>query len=165
MTSVVHASVLGDLEESRTSFLHDERAGREERNSTLNPTSEMLHPYACSGPHTLSNRHRVAPVTTWDCTSRVSTKTTCSFEHACWRLVKGTQHEIPAARQVQEGSRFLNPTSAMSHPKCVFSPTHTLPNPCAGKVFAVEMHHKSVDQACPSDNVGSKVKSFDKRAC
>merc|ERR1719396_295891 len=44
----------------------------------------------------------------------------------------------------------------------VFMPTHTTANPCVGKVFTVEMHHKRVDQAQPGDNVGMNVKNLDK---
>merc|ERR1711865_206482 len=47
--------------------------------------------------------------------------------------------------------------------ECVFLPTHTVANPCVGKVFTVEMHHKRVDQAKPGDNVGMNVKSLDKQ--
>merc|ERR1711953_960284 len=44
----------------------------------------------------------------------------------------------------------------------IFLPTHTTANPCVGKVFTVEMHHKRVDQALPGDNVGMNVKNLDK---
>jgi len=44
----------------------------------------------------------------------------------------------------------------------VFMPTHTAANPCTGKVFTVEMHHKRVDQAGPGDNVGMNIKGLDK---
>jgi len=44
----------------------------------------------------------------------------------------------------------------------VFMPTHTASNACAGKVFTVEMHHKSVQQAQPGDNVGLNIKGLDK---
>merc|ERR1719159_1706997 len=44
----------------------------------------------------------------------------------------------------------------------IFLPTHTASNPCAGKVFTVEMHHKSVQQAQPGDNVGLNIKGLDK---
>eukprot|EP00887_Chlorella_sp_A99_P001078 scaffold14.g1078.t1 len=40
----------------------------------------------------------------------------------------------------------------------VFMPTHTAANPCIGKVFTVEMHHKRVDKAGPGDNVGMNIK-------
>jgi elongation factor 1-alpha len=46
--------------------------------------------------------------------------------------------------------------------ECVFLPTHTAANPCVGKVFTVEMHHKRVDEAKPGDNVGMNVKNLDK---
>merc|ERR1711937_436406 len=45
----------------------------------------------------------------------------------------------------------------------VFLPTHTSANPCVGKVFTVEMHHKRVDQAQPGDNIGMNVKNLDKQ--
>eukprot|EP00199_Chlamydomonas_sp_CCMP681_P001328 CAMPEP_0119115718 /NCGR_PEP_ID=MMETSP1180-20130426/51890_1 /TAXON_ID=3052 ORGANISM="Chlamydomonas cf sp, Strain CCMP681" /NCGR_SAMPLE_ID=MMETSP1180 /ASSEMBLY_ACC=CAM_ASM_000741 /LENGTH=606 /DNA_ID=CAMNT_0007104807 /DNA_START=108 /DNA_END=1928 /DNA_ORIENTATION=- len=44
----------------------------------------------------------------------------------------------------------------------VFLPTHTTANPCFGKVFTVEMHHKRVDKAGPGDNVGMNIKGLDK---
>merc|ERR1711990_860071 len=44
----------------------------------------------------------------------------------------------------------------------MFLPTHTAVNPCIGKVFSVEMHHKRVDEAKPGDNVGMNVKNLDK---
>ena len=31
----------------------------------------------------------------------------------------------------------------------VFIPTHTVSNPCVGKVFTVEMHHKRVEERAP----------------
>lgn len=40
----------------------------------------------------------------------------------------------------------------------IFLPTHTVANPCVGKVFTVEMHHKRVDKAGPGDNVGMNIK-------
>merc|ERR1711890_90781 len=40
----------------------------------------------------------------------------------------------------------------------IFLPTHTASNPCAGKVFTVEMHHQRADEARPGDNVGLKWK-------
>jgi len=44
----------------------------------------------------------------------------------------------------------------------IFLPTHTTSKPCAGKIFSVEMHHKSVAFAGPGDNVGLNVKNLDK---
>lgn len=44
----------------------------------------------------------------------------------------------------------------------IFLPTHTAANPCVGKVFTVEMHHKRVDKAGPGDNVGMNIKGLDK---
>lgn len=44
----------------------------------------------------------------------------------------------------------------------LFLPTHTTANPCVGKVFTVEMHHKRVDKAGPGDNVGMNIKGLDK---
>jgi len=46
--------------------------------------------------------------------------------------------------------------------ECLFLPTHTAANACAGKIFSVEMHHKSVPSAGPGDNVGLNVKGLDK---
>lgn len=44
----------------------------------------------------------------------------------------------------------------------VFLPTHTASTACTGKVFTVEMHHKSVDSAKPGDNVGLNIKGLPK---
>jgi elongation factor 1-alpha len=44
----------------------------------------------------------------------------------------------------------------------LFLPTHTEANPCTGKIFTVEMHHKSVEAAHPGDNVGLNVKNLPK---
>lgn len=44
----------------------------------------------------------------------------------------------------------------------VFLPTHTSSNPCTGKVFSIEMHHKSQERAGPGDNVGINMKGLDK---
>merc|ERR1711920_1055759 len=44
----------------------------------------------------------------------------------------------------------------------VFMPTHTAANPCTGKVFSIEMHHKTVGEAKPGDNVGMNVKNLEK---
>jgi elongation factor 1-alpha len=44
----------------------------------------------------------------------------------------------------------------------VFLPTHTAANACTGKIFTVEMHHKSVEAAHTGDNVGLNVKGLDK---
>lgn len=44
----------------------------------------------------------------------------------------------------------------------IFLPTHTSSNPCTGKVFSIEMHHKSQERAGPGDNVGINMKGLDK---
>jgi elongation factor 1-alpha len=44
----------------------------------------------------------------------------------------------------------------------VFIPTHTPSTGCSGKVFTVEMHHKTVDAANPGDNVGLNIKGLPK---
>lgn len=44
----------------------------------------------------------------------------------------------------------------------LFLPTHSTSTPCSGKVFSVEMHHKSVPEAGPGDNVGLNVKGLEK---
>jgi elongation factor 1-alpha len=44
----------------------------------------------------------------------------------------------------------------------VFLPTHTVSTPCTGKVFTVEMHHKSVPAANTGDNVGLNIKGLKK---
>jgi len=42
----------------------------------------------------------------------------------------------------------------------IFIPTHAPSTPCTGKIFTVEMHHKSVPQASAGDNVGLNVKGL-----
>jgi len=44
----------------------------------------------------------------------------------------------------------------------IFLPTHTASKPCTGKIFSVEMHHKTVPMAGPGDNVGLNVKGLSK---
>jgi elongation factor 1-alpha len=44
----------------------------------------------------------------------------------------------------------------------VFVPTHTTANPCGGKVFTVEMHHKQLESAGPGHNIGMNVKGLPK---
>jgi elongation factor 1-alpha len=44
----------------------------------------------------------------------------------------------------------------------IFLPSHTDSIPCEGKVFSVEMHHKSVEQANAGDNVGLNIKGLPK---
>jgi elongation factor 1-alpha len=44
----------------------------------------------------------------------------------------------------------------------IFLPTHTAANACSGKVFTIEMHHKSVPKAQTGDNVGRNIKGLDK---
>jgi len=44
----------------------------------------------------------------------------------------------------------------------VFMPTNTTANPCGGKVFSIEMHHKRHETAKPGDNVGLNIKGLDK---
>jgi elongation factor 1-alpha len=44
----------------------------------------------------------------------------------------------------------------------VFLPTHTTSTACAGKVFTVEMHHKSCPAANAGDNVGLNIKGLPK---
>jgi elongation factor 1-alpha len=46
--------------------------------------------------------------------------------------------------------------------EAIFLPTHSSSKPCVGKIFSVEMHHKSVEFAGPGDNVGLNVKNLDK---
>merc|ERR1712146_456101 len=44
-----------------------------------------------------------------------------------------------------------------------FLPTHTASNPCGGKVFTVEMHHKRQESAGPGDNIGMNIKGLYKK--
>jgi len=44
----------------------------------------------------------------------------------------------------------------------IFLPTHSTATPCQGKVFTVEMHHKSVPEAVAGDNVGLNIKGLNK---
>jgi elongation factor 1-alpha len=44
----------------------------------------------------------------------------------------------------------------------VFLPTHTASNPCGGKIFTIEMHHKNIETAAPGDNCGFNIKGLDK---
>jgi elongation factor 1-alpha len=42
----------------------------------------------------------------------------------------------------------------------IFLPTHDEKNPCTGKIFSIEMHHKSIECANPGDNVGFNIKGL-----
>ena len=42
--------------------------------------------------------------------------------------------------------------------KVTFLPTHTATNPCSGRIFSIEMHHKNVTSAGTGDNVGMMIK-------
>jgi len=44
----------------------------------------------------------------------------------------------------------------------IFVPTDTASNKCQGKIFTIEMHHKTHASAAPGDNVGLNVKGLDK---
>jgi elongation factor 1-alpha len=44
----------------------------------------------------------------------------------------------------------------------IFIPTHTAGVPCGGKVFSIEMHHKTVERAGTGDNVGMCIKGLEK---
>jgi elongation factor 1-alpha len=44
----------------------------------------------------------------------------------------------------------------------IFLPTHTTSTPCDGKIFTVEMHHKTVPSATSGDNCGFNVKGLRK---
>ncbi|KAL1915137.1 uncharacterized protein VTP21DRAFT_7618 [Calcarisporiella thermophila] len=67
--------------------------------------------------------------------------------------IKGVGDVI--AGRVEQG--VLVPNSEV-----VFLPTHTAANPCVGKVFTIEMHHKRFEKAHTGDNVGMNVKNLDK---
>jgi elongation factor 1-alpha len=41
-----------------------------------------------------------------------------------------------------------------------FLPTHTASKSCVGKIFSIEMHHKTHPEALPGDNVGLNVKNL-----
>jgi len=44
----------------------------------------------------------------------------------------------------------------------IFLPQHSEANPCTGKVFSIEMHHKSLPEARSGDNVGICIKGVTK---
>lgn len=44
----------------------------------------------------------------------------------------------------------------------VFLPTHSSSTPCTGKIFTVEMHHKSVESGTSGDNCGFNIKGLTK---
>jgi len=60
------------------------------------------------------------------------------------------------AGRVEQGTVKVNE-------EVIFLPTHTAANACAGKVFSIEMHHKSHPLANPGDNVGLNIKNLDKQ--
>jgi len=44
----------------------------------------------------------------------------------------------------------------------VFLPTHTESNPCTGRVFSIEQHHKKLPEGLAGDNVGMCMKGLNK---
>jgi elongation factor 1-alpha len=44
----------------------------------------------------------------------------------------------------------------------LFLPTHTAANPCAGKIFTIEMHHKTLESAEAGNNIGMSIKGLNK---
>jgi elongation factor 1-alpha len=44
----------------------------------------------------------------------------------------------------------------------IFLPTHTAANECKGRVFSIEMHHKSLPEAGAGDNIGINMKGLPK---
>ena len=44
----------------------------------------------------------------------------------------------------------------------IFLPSHTETNPCCGKIFTIEMHHKSIPEATCGDNIGMNIKGLSK---
>jgi len=46
--------------------------------------------------------------------------------------------------------------------EALFLPTHTKSKQCTGKIFSIEMHHKTHEFAAPGDNVGLNVKGLSK---
>jgi len=54
-------------------------------------------------------------------------------------------------------------TNATNKKDVIFLPTHTTSNACKGKVFSIEMHHKTAPKAQPGDNVGLNIKNLDKQ--
>jgi elongation factor 1-alpha len=44
----------------------------------------------------------------------------------------------------------------------IFIPTHTDSNPCTGRVFSIEQHHKQMSEASAGDNIGMCVKGLNK---
>jgi elongation factor 1-alpha len=57
------------------------------------------------------------------------------------------------AGRVEQG--VINPGAQV-----IFVPSHSVGVPCEGKVFSIEMHHKSVDKAGTGDNVGMCIKGL-----
>jgi elongation factor 1-alpha len=60
------------------------------------------------------------------------------------------------ASRIEQGEIFPND-------QVVAIPTNTTSNPCGGKVFSVQMHHKDYPKAGPGDNVGLNIKGLEKR--
>lgn len=50
----------------------------------------------------------------------------------------------------------------LQNDKVVFVPSHTEKQPCAGKIFSIEMHHKQLPMAMAGHNIGMNVKGLDK---
>jgi len=57
--------------------------------------------------------------------------------------------------RVEQG--FVRPADEVA-----FLPTHTASFPCDGKIFSIEMHHKSVAEAGSGDNCGFNIRGLRK---
>ena len=44
----------------------------------------------------------------------------------------------------------------------IFLPTHTATNPCTGRIFSIEMHHRNLEKASSGDNIGLCMKNLNK---
>jgi len=76
------------------------------------------------------------------------------------RLPVGGIYKIKGVGDVIAGR--VEQGSVMPNKEVVFLPTHTSANPCTGKVFTVEMHHKKVEKGITGDNIGMNIKGLDK---
>jgi len=76
------------------------------------------------------------------------------------RMPVSAVHNIKGVGDVITGK--IEQGSVKPGAEVVFLPSHTAANPCSGKVFSIEMHHKSIPEAECGNNVGLCIKGLNK---
>merc|ERR1711868_253646 len=115
------------------------------------------------------NRTPILPISGWHGDNLLSQSTNMSWwkgqkvkiskEKAMGLPISGV-YKIKGVGDVLTGR--VEQGSVEPNNECMFLPTHTAANPCVGKVFTVEMHHKRIEAGMSGDNIGMNVKNLKK---